>query len=192
MNIQQNNQVEDLNTYTEERKTNDDASKPISDDWKEKVNAQGKTCSKNMNEPRYLLTVFEMGDNRWSFGSVERKDVPRRYFVPNASLNDIKKYIEQIDNPHWRHPLLSSSPKEEIPHKEKKWSVVYDFSIEPMTKELEDSYVDGVKIGFFKDYRRMYGTQKEMLPNNIAEKNFEEGFEKDTFIIEHSEGSKVS
>ena len=40
--------------------------------------------------------------------------------------------------------------------KKKKWSIVYDFVIEPMTKELEDAYVDGVKSGFFKKYRQIW------------------------------------
>ena len=70
-------------------------------------------------------------------------------------------------------------------------SIVYDFVIEPMTKELEDAYVD-VKSGF-KKYRQMYGTSKDMLGHEEFKKNFEnEDFEKDSFIIEYVEGSKVS
>ena len=104
-----------------------------------------------------------------------------------------------IDNPHWHHHSLSQETKESdevldaIPFEEKKWSIVYDFVIEPMTKELEDAYVDGVKSGFFKKYRQMYGTSKDMLGHEEFKKNFEnEDFEKDSFIIEYVEGSKVS
>ena len=162
------------------------------EEWKDLVDAQGEECSKNINEPRYLLTVYQKGDERLSGGDWERKEPPRRYYVPNASLKDVKEHIVMIDNPHWHHPNIKTHLAEDIPFEEKRWSIIYDFDIEPMTKELEDSYVDGVKSGFFKKYRRIYGNRKSQLDTKQVEKNFEEGFEKDTFIIEYVEGSKVS
>tara|TARA_B100000963_G_C22608425_1_gene663710 strand:- start:333 stop:908 length:576 start_codon:yes stop_codon:yes gene_type:complete len=173
--------------------------RPFQSEWKKKVEEQGQRCDESLDSPRYLLTVYQTGDERMTGGDWERKEPPRRYYVPNASLNDIKNYIEMIDNPHWHHHSLSQETKENdevldaIPFEEKKWSIVYDFVIEPMTKELEDAYVDGVKSGFFKKYRQMYGTSKDMLGHEEFKKNFEnEDFEKDSFIIEYVEGSKVS
>ncbi len=184
------NAMEDL----EPKSFVDESERP--DNWKELVKEQGETCSKSLNEPRYLLTVYQTGDERLSGGVWDRKEPPRRYYVPNASLNDVKNYIEMIDNPHWHHPNLSEDSTESeadaIPFEEKRWSIVWDFIIEPMTKELEDAYVDGVKSGFFKKYRQIYGTGKDILSNKKVEKNFKEDFEKDTFIIEYVEGSKVS
>ncbi len=163
------------------------------DNWKELVKEQGERCSKSLNEPRYLLTVYQTGDERLSGGVWDRKEPPRRYYVPNASLNDVKHYIEMIDNPHWHHPNLSENSTESetdaIPFEEKRWSIVWDFIIEPMTKELEDAYVDGVKSGFFKNYRNCYGTGKDILSSKEMD-NLPE--EKDSFIIEYVEGSKVS
>mgnify|MGYP001168106166 CR=1 FL=1 len=99
--------------------------------------------------------------------------------------------------PQWTHPDfslkdLTEEEKLAIPFEEKKWSIVYDFIIEPMTKELEDSYLDAVQRDFFKGYRQVFGTGQSALPQEEVEKNFEEGFEEDTFIVQTVEGSKVS
>ena len=161
------------------------------------VDAQKEECLKNLNEPRYLLTIYQKGDERMSIGNKDRQDSPRRTYFHNASLNDIKKFIDNIDAPQWSHPDLrmkdlTEEEKLAIPFEEKQWSIVYDFIIEPMTKELEDSYLDAVQRDFFKSYRQIYGTGREELPSEISEKNFEEGFEEKTYIVQKVEGSKVS
>ena len=99
-----------------------------------------------------------------------------------------------MGTPKWTHPMLkftsTQEEKDAIPFEEKRWSVVYDFDVEPMTKELQDDYVERVKDGFFKNYRKIYGNSKEMLPHEVASKNFEEGFEEDAFVIDYSESIK--
>lgn len=163
----------------------------IHQEWKKELDVQRKGIEDARNEPRYLLSVYQTGDVTMTMGDPERQELPRRYYVPNASLQDIKDTIEDMGTPKWTHPMLKNTSTEEekdaIPFDEKKWSVVYDFSIEPMTKELQDAYVEGARDGFFKKYRQMYGTSKEMLPHDVASKNFEEGFEEDAFVIEYAE-----
>ena len=161
------------------------------------VDAQKEECLKNLNEPRYLLTIYQKGDERMSIGDKERQDLPKRTYFHNASLNDIKKFIENIDAPQWSHPDLrkedlTEEEKLAIPFEEKRWSIVYDFIIEPMTKELEDSYLDAVQRDFFKGYRQIYGTGRVPLSEEEWEKNCEEGFEEKTYIVQTVEGSKVS
>ena len=163
----------------------------------ELVDAQKEECLKNLNEPRYLLTIYQKGDERMSIGDKERQDLPKRTYFHNASLNDIKKFIENIVAPQWSHPDLrkedlTEEEKLAIPFEEKRWSIVYDFIIEPMTKELEDSYLDAVQRDFFKGYRQIYGTGRVPLSEEEWEKNCEEGFEEKTYIVQTVEGSKVS
>ena len=86
---------------------------------------------------------------------------------------------------------ITEEEKLAIPFEEKKWSIVYDFIIEPMTKELEDSYLDAVQRDFFKGYREIYGTGRVPLSEEEWEKNCKEG-EEQTFIVQSVEGSKVS
>ena len=166
----------------------------IHQEWEKELDVQRKEIEDARNEPRYLLSVYQTGDVTMTMGDPERQELPRRYYVPNASLQDIKDTIEDMGTPKWSHPMLkftsTEEEKEAIPYDEKRWSVVYDFTIEPMTKELEDAYVEGAMDGFFKKYRRLYGTSKEMLPHDVAEKNFEEGFEEDSFVIDYSESGK--
>ena len=164
------------------------------DAWKEELETQRKEIADAQKEPKYLLTVYQKGDVTMTMGSPERQDHVRRYYVPNASLEDIQDTIQKMNEPCWTHPNLkdcsTEKEKDAIPFEEKKWSIVYGFDIEPMTKKLQDAYVEGAKDGFFKKYRAMYGTSKEMLPHDEIEKNFKDDFEEDAFVIEYSESVK--
>ena len=61
--------------------------------------------SKNLNEPRYLLTVYQKGDERMSMEEKD-KQLNKKNLFHNASLNDIKNFIDRIDAPQWTHPDL--------------------------------------------------------------------------------------
>lgn len=162
--------------------------------WKKDLDKQRKDITDVQSEPRYLLTVYQKGDETFSNGDWSRKEPPRRYYVPNASLLDVKETIQKMNDPHWHHENLREDSTEEerdaIPFEEKTWSIIYDFHIEPMTKELEDMYLEGVMMKRFQSHRRVFGTSKELLTGKEFEKNFEEGFEEDTFVVDYSESAK--
>ena len=64
------------------------------DNWKELVKEQGERCSKSLNEPRYLLTVYQTGDERLSGGVWDRKEP---LFVPDLSKLEKKRIREFVD-----------------------------------------------------------------------------------------------
>ena len=160
------------------------------DAWKEELETQERDC-RCSERTKISTDCLSEGDVTMTMGSPERQDCVRRYYVPNASLEDIQDTIQKMNEPCWTHPNLkdcsTEKEKDAIPFEEKRWSIVYGFDIEPMTKELQDAYVEGAKDGFFKKYRAMYGTSKEMLPHDEIEKNLKDDFEEDAFVIEYSE-----
>ena len=120
----------------------------------ESAKLQKEEIKKNLMSKDYLVTVFETGDQTMSTGDHERQDVPRRTYQV-ASLLDLPDIIGKMQIGYWRHPDLKEdlSNAEEIPFEEKMWGIYAGVIIEPFTKELEQSYLDKSKEGFFEKYR---------------------------------------
>jgi hypothetical protein len=54
----------------------------------------------------------------------------------------------------WEHEEgLSEEEIENYPFEKKRWGRNYNIVIEPLSKELEESYLDGVERGFFESQR---------------------------------------
>jgi hypothetical protein len=101
----------------------------------------------------YVLTVHQTGDVLLSNGDRERQVLTRRYWVV-CSLEEIPEYIEYMKKSFWEHEEgLSEEEIENYPFEKKRWGRNYNIVIEPLSKELEESYLDGVERGFFESQR---------------------------------------
>jgi hypothetical protein len=80
-----------------------------------------------------------------------------------VSLNEIEEYIRMMKRGFWEHPDLldDRSNAEEIPHEEKKWGRYSNIVIEPLSAELEKSYLKASDEGFFKTHRQILSYEEE-------------------------------
>jgi|TARA_X000001036_G_C20532089_1_gene746657 hypothetical protein len=121
-----------------------------------KATTQSKARDKRLNQKDYLITATTTGCEHMSFGKSERKVFPNQYYA-TVSLNEIEEYIGMMKRGFWEHPDLldDKSNAEEIPHEEKKWGRYSNIVIEPLSEELEKSYLEASKEGFFKTHRQI-------------------------------------
>ena len=107
------------------------------------------------------LTIKLEGDKLMSKGDVGREVEPTSYYVI-CSLEEIPEYIESIKNPFWIPE--SGTSNEDIlnyPFEKKRWGRNTNVVIEPLSKELEESYLDGCKKGFFETWRGIREMEEE-------------------------------
>ena len=99
-----------------------------------------KQLEDTMNRKDFLITVYECGDEVMSEGDVDRQVLPRRYFE-RVSLNQLKDRLDKIYRGFWTHPDLKEdfSNEKEIPFEEKKFGVVSNIIVSPLSKKLEDA-----------------------------------------------------
>ena len=61
----------------------------------------------------------------------------------------------------WIHESLTKGNKltkkeiKNIPYEEKKWGIYRDIVIEPLSEDMQKSYLDGVEKGFFESWRHI-------------------------------------
>ena len=109
----------------------------------------------------YVLTVYQTGDKILSHGKPERQVKSNRYYVV-CSLEEIPEYIEYMKKPFWEHEEgLSKKEIKNYPHEKKKWGRNWDVIIEPLSEELEKSYLSGSKDGFFERHRMIHQRKTE-------------------------------
>jgi hypothetical protein len=109
--------------------------------------------NKQLKKKDYVLTVYQKGDEMLSNGDSERQVLIQRSWVV-CSLEEIPEYIEYMKKPFWEVPDgLSEKEIKNYPYEKKKWGRHYNLVIEPLSKELEESYLDGVEKGFFESQR---------------------------------------
>ena len=128
---------------------------------KKEWNKRKEETDERMNKKDYILTIKVEGDKLMSKGDVGREVEPTSYYVI-CSLEEIPEYIESIKNPFWIPE--SGTSNEDIlnyPFEKKKWGIYYDIIIEPLSKELEESYLDGSKKGFFETWRGIREMEEE-------------------------------
>ena len=116
-----------------------------------------KRLEETLNRKDYLITVYESGDEVMSGGDVDRQVLPRRYFE-RVSLNQLKDRLDKIYRGFWTHPELKEdfSNEKEIPFEEKKFGIVSNIFVEPLSEKLEERYLRASERGFFKIKRYMY------------------------------------
>ncbi len=122
-----------------------------------------KQLERTMNSKDYLITVYECGDEVMSEGDVDRQVLPRRYWEV-VSLTELRKRLETIYRGFWTHPDLKEdfSNEKEIPFEEKKFGVVSNIIVSPLSKKLEERYVRLSQANFFHHKRMGLGVRKEV------------------------------
>ena len=95
-----------------------------------------KQLERTMNSKDYLITVYECGDEVMSEGDEDRQVLPRRYWEV-VSLTELRKRLETIYRGFWTHPDLKEdfSNEKEIPFEEKKFGIVYNIDVLPLSKK---------------------------------------------------------
>ena len=107
-----------------------------------------KRLDRCLNEKDYLITVCEVGNSLVSGGDREREVSPRRYYYP-ASLKEIAEVINQ--GTFWRSDDLKRGvPAKDIAYEDKQWGMNVSITVEPLSEELEKSYLNASKEDFFK------------------------------------------
>ena len=131
-------------------------------EWMKKATSQSEARDKRLNQKDYLITATTTGCEHMSFGKSKRKIFPQLYRV-TVSLNEIEEYIRMMKRGFWEHPDLldDRSNAEEIPHEEKKWGRYSNIVIEPLSEELEKSYLKASDEGFFKTHRQILSYEEE-------------------------------
>ncbi len=62
-----------------------------------------------------------------------------------------------MKQPFWLHEKgLSKKEIKNYPYEKKKWGKYWNVVIEPLSEEMEKSYLDGSKKGFFESWRRIH------------------------------------
>ena len=127
------------------------------DTFQDEMENQNREIMSNKNEKRYVLTIYQVGDTRFSAGDREKQVSPRRFYQV-CSTGEIPEVLKYMDESFWEHPdlLEDSSNSDEIPFEEKKWGRYEDVIIQPFTEELEKYYLDASKNNFFKIHRDVF------------------------------------
>ena len=122
----------------------------------DEIDKQCDEIDEQLKKKDYVLTVYETGDKIMSNGDYERQIFPNRFYVV-CSLEVIPDYIKSMKTPFWTHDKgLSKKEIENYPYEEKKWGKYRNVIIEPLSEELEKSYLGASKKGFFKSWRRIH------------------------------------
>ena len=120
-----------------------------------KQKEQMEEINEQLKKKDYLLTLYQIGDELMSSGEDERQVEPRRFYQV-CSLEEIPEYIKSMKTPFWRHEKgLSKKEIKNYPFDDKKWGRYWNVVIEPLSKEIEEDYLEGVKEGFFESWRRI-------------------------------------
>jgi|TARA_Y100000294_G_scaffold23399_1_gene19908 hypothetical protein len=130
----------------------------------ERMKKLKKEIEVELDKKDYLLTVVQTGDSVMSGGDHARQVVPRRYYT-HASLREIPQVISNMTRPFWQSKSNSLkddlSNADEIDFEDKLWGINTRLVIEPLSKELEESYLDGSKKGFFETHRIMLAHEQK-------------------------------
>ena len=127
------------------------------DKYFSRIRKQRDEIDGRLDRKDYILTVTESGDEAMSSGEHERKVFPN-WFWTTCSLREIPDYITKMQTSWWKHPDLKKGSKvkaKDIPFDEKKWGIYNNIVIEPLSEELEKSYLEASKDGYFKLHRDM-------------------------------------
>ena len=130
-------------------------------EWMKKATNQRMARDEQLNKKDYLITATTTGCENMSLGKSERKIFPKLYHA-TVSLNEIEDYIRRMKRGFWEHPDLldDGSNADIIPYEEKKWGRYSNIVIEPLSEELEKSYLDASSKDFFKIHRNLASIER--------------------------------
>jgi len=128
----------------------------------DKQEKQMDEINKRLKKKDYVLTVYQTGDKIMSNCDHERQIFPNRFYVV-CSLEEIPDYIKSMKQPFWTHDKgLSKKEIENYPYEKKKWGRYWNVVIEPLSEEMEKSYLSGSKEGFFESWRMIRDSEVEI------------------------------
>ena len=127
-----------------------------------KADVERKRVDALLERKDYLITAYKSGDLLMSSGDHERMVSPRRFYA-DVSLSEIDSYIRGMTRGFWEHPdlLADGSNADDIPYEEKRWGKYSNIVIEPLSEELEKSYLDASSKDFFKIHRDLSSFDRE-------------------------------
>ena len=126
-----------------------------------KIDKQIDEINERLKKKDYVLTVYQTGDEIMSNGDHEKQVFPNRFYAV-CSLEEIPDYIKKMQTPFWTHEKdLSKKEIKNYPYEKKKWGRYWNVVIEPLSEEMEKSYLSGSKDGFFKSWRRIHQRDTE-------------------------------
>ena len=119
----------------------------------DEIDKQCDEIDEQLKKKDYVLTIYQTGDESMSWGEYEKQIDPSRFYVV-CSLEEIPEYINYMKQPFWEHEEgLSEKEIKNYPYEKKKWGRYWNVIIEPLSEEMEKSYLDGSKEGFFESWR---------------------------------------
>jgi len=133
-----------------------------------KKNDTRKQLEETLNRKDYLITVFETGCEVMSDNNRERQVLPRRYFQ-NVSLSELSKILKNIYMGFWTHPDLNEdySNRRDIPHEEKKWGIIYNIIVQPLSEQFEKTYIKQSENDYFK-HKRMFYERNAIIESEVV------------------------
>ena len=128
---------------------------------RDEMNKQRDEINEQLKKKDYVLTVYQTGDTMMSNGDHERQVFPNRFYVV-CSLEEIPEYIKYMEQPFWECPKgLSKKEIENYPYEKKKWGRYRNVIIEPLSEDMEKSYLSGSKDGFFESWRMIHQSESD-------------------------------
>ena len=119
----------------------------------DELHLQRDLINEQLQRKDYILTVYQIGDKSLSNGDPERQVRMTNWYVV-CSLEEIPEYIKYMKESFWTHEKgLSKKEIKNYPFEKKKWGKYRNVVIEPLSEEMEKSYLDGSKEGFFESWR---------------------------------------
>ena len=140
------------------KKKKNELTEKQSEFW-DKVHKQNDGIDENLKKKDYVLTVYETGCEIMSTGDHTRQ-IPINRFFAVCSLEEIPDYIKKMTNSFWIHEKdLSEKEIKNYPFEKKKWGKYRNVIIEPLSEELEKSYLSASKEGFYKSWRMIHQSE---------------------------------
>lgn len=119
---------------------------------------------KRIAKKDYLVTIYETGDSMMGLDDVKRLAAPRRYFRV-CSLVELPNVIKSVGRSIWYHAdLKDGMSKEEvaqIPFEEKKWAMIYDIDISPLSEEKVEQFQHLMETGSLDAWRTLSRKEDE-------------------------------
>ena len=134
------------------------------------TNIELPKIKENIKNQKYLLTIYQIGCPLLSGDDIEKQVKPKRFYEC-VSVNEIGNYTRYLDQPFWLHPNVDKDTdddeKNNIPYEEKIWGRYSNVIIEPLSKDLEEQYLKGVKDGFFENCRNVYLKEEQTTKSRM-------------------------
>ena len=152
---------------TDEKSYLNEKAKYYKRSYDKEIPADKQRLEEILNRKDYLITVYECGDKLMSGGDIDKEVMPRRYWQ-EVSLIELREMLNDIYVGFWTHPDLNkdTSNYKDIPFEERKWGMISNIIVEPLSEKFEKQYVEASKRGFFNSQRMLSEYRKDKSKYN--------------------------